>query len=79
MTISNKQSFNFVFLFGLIIFVGLNENNSYSVELIRIETRNIPTGPPSTEEEHIQMEKYKELYRIALIRSAMGGAKKIHS
>ena len=57
----------------------MNENNSYSVELIRIETRNIPTGPPSTEEEHILMEKYKELYRIALIRSAMGGAKNIHS
>ena len=56
----------------------MNENNSYSVELIRIETRNIPTGPPSTEEEHILMEKYKELYRIALIRSAMGGAKNIH-
>ena len=36
------------------------------------------TGPPSTEEEHILMEKYKELYRIALIRSAMGGAKNIH-
>ena len=57
----------------------MNENNSYSVELIRIESRNIPTGPPSTEEEHIQMEKYKEIYLIALIRSAMGGAKKIHS
>lgn len=57
----------------------MNENNSYPVELIRIETWKIPTGPPSTEEEHILMEKYKEIYRIALIRSAMGGAKKIHS
>ena len=57
----------------------MNENNSYPVELLRIETRKIPTGPPLTEEEHIQMEKYKELYRIALIRSAMGGAKSIHS
>ncbi len=57
----------------------MNENNSYSVELIRIETRKIPTGPPLTEEEHIQMEKYKETYVTALIRSAMGGAKKIHS
>lgn len=57
----------------------MNENNSYTTELIRIETRNIPTGPPSTEEEHILMEKYKELYRIALIRSAMGGTKNIHS
>ena len=57
----------------------MNENNSYPVELIRIETRKIPTGPPLTEEEHIQMEKYKELYRSALIRSAMGGAKSIHS
>ena len=56
----------------------MNENNSYPVELIRIETRKIPTGPPLTEEEHIQMEKYKEIYRIALIRSAMGGVKGIH-
>ena len=56
----------------------MNENISYSVELLRIETRKIPTGPPLTEEEHIQMEKYKEIYRIALIRSAMGGAKNIH-
>lgn len=56
----------------------MDENNSYTVELIRIETRNIPTGPPSTEEEHILMEKYKEIYRIALIRSAMGGVKGIH-
>jgi len=56
----------------------MNENNSYSVELIRIETRKIPTGSPLTEEEHIQMEKYKEIYRIALIRSAMGGVKGIH-
>lgn len=56
----------------------MNENNSYPVELIRIETRKIPTGPPLTEEEHIQMEKYKDLYRIALIRSAMGGVKGIH-
>jgi hypothetical protein len=57
----------------------MNENNSYSVETIRIETRKIPTGPPLTEEEHIQMEKYKEIYRIHLLRSAMGGAKNIHS
>jgi hypothetical protein len=57
----------------------MNENNSYTTELIRIETLNIPTGPPSTEEEHILMEKYKEIYRIALIRSAMGGVKGIHS
>lgn len=56
----------------------MNENNSYPVELIRIETRKIPTGPPLTEEEHIQMEKYKDLYRIPLIRSAMGGVKGIH-
>lgn len=71
-------SSNFVLLFLLIIFVVMNENNSYSVETIRIETRKIPTGPPSTEEEHILMEKYKEIYRIALIRSAMGGVKGIH-
>ena len=57
----------------------MNENNSYSVELIRIETRNIPTGPPSTKEEHILMEKYKEIYSTALIRSAMGGVEGIHS
>ena len=56
----------------------MEENNQYTVELIRIETRKIPTGPPSTEEEHILMEKYKEIYRIALIRSAMGGVKGIH-
>ena len=58
--------------------MGMNEKNSYSVELIRIETRNIPTSPPSTVEEQILMEKYKEIYRIALIRSAMGGVKGIH-
>ena len=56
----------------------MNENNSYPVELIRIETWKIPTGPPSTEEEHILMEKYKEIYRTHLIRSAMGGVKGIH-
>ena len=56
----------------------MNENNSYSVELIRIETRNIPTSRPLTNEDEILMEKYKEIYRIALIRSAMGGAKNIH-
>ena len=56
----------------------MNENNSYPVELIRIETWKIPTGPPSTEEEHILMEKYKEIYRIHLLRSAMGGVKGIH-
>lgn len=69
---------NFVLLFLLIIFMGMNEKNSYSVETIRIETRKIPTSRPSTVEEHILMEKYKEIYRIALIRSAMGGVKGIH-
>ena len=57
----------------------MNENNQYTVELIRIETRNIPTSRPSTEEEHILMDKYKEIYRNHLIRSAMGGSKQIHS
>ena len=56
----------------------MNENNSYPVELIRIETRKIPTGPPLTKEEEIAMENYKEIYRIHLLRSAMGGAKGIH-
>ena len=56
----------------------MNENNSYSVELIQIETRNIPTIPPESKEDNILMEKYKEIYRIALIRSAMGGVKGIH-
>ncbi len=55
------------------------ENNSYSVELIRIETRNIPTSRPLTKEDEILMEEYKEIYRFHLIRSAMGGAKGIHS
>ena len=72
-------SSNFVFLFILIIFVVMNENNSYSVETIRIETRKIPTSMPLSKQEEILMDQYKELYRIHLIRSAMGGAKKIHS
>lgn len=66
------------FLFLLIIFVGMNENNSYSVETIRIETRRIPPIPPLCKEHDILLEQYKELYRIHLIRSAMGGAKGIH-
>ena len=57
----------------------MNENNSYSVETIRIETRKIPPIPPLCKEHDILLEQYKELYRIHLIRSAMGGAKKIHS
>lgn len=56
----------------------MNENNSYTVELIRIETRNIPTSRPLTKEDEILMENYKEIYRIHLIRSAMGGNKSIH-
>ena len=57
----------------------MKENNSYTVELIRIETRNIPRVPHISKEDNILMERYKELYRIHLIRSAMGGAKGIHS
>ena len=56
----------------------MNENNPYTVELIRIETRNIPTIPPITKEDNILMEKYKEIYHIHLLRSAMGGDKGIH-
>ena len=56
----------------------MNENNSYSVETIRIETRKIPPIPPLCKEHDILLEQYKELYRIHLIRSAMGGAKGIH-
>ena len=57
----------------------MDENNSYTVELIRIETRKIPTIPPLIKEDEILMERYKELYLIHLIRSAMGGVKGIHS
>ena len=57
----------------------MNENNSYTTELIRIETRKIPTSRPLTKEDEILMENYIEIYRIALIRSAMGGTKGIHS
>ena len=57
----------------------MNENNSYTVELIRIETRKIPTSRPLTKEDEILMEQYKDIYRIHLLRSAMGGDKGIHS
>ena len=56
----------------------MKENNQYTVELIRIETRKIPTSRPLTKEDEILMEQYKELYRVHLIRSAIGGAKNIH-
>ena len=56
----------------------MEENNSYTVELIRIDTRNIPRIPPITKEDEILMENYKEIYRIHLLRSAMGGDKGIH-
>ena len=56
----------------------MNENNPYTVELIRIETRNIPKIPPISKEDNILMEKYKEIYRIHLLRSAMGGDVGIH-
>ena len=56
----------------------MNENNQYTVELIRIETRNIPRIPPISKEDNILMENYKELYRTHLLRSAMGGDKGIH-
>ena len=56
----------------------MNENNSYTVELIRIETRKIPPIPPLCKEHDILLEQYKELYRVHLIRSAMGGDKSIH-
>ena len=56
----------------------MEENNSYTVELIRIDTRNIPRIPPITKEDDLSMEQYKEVYRIHLFRSAMGGSEKIH-
>jgi hypothetical protein len=56
----------------------MNENNSYTTELIRIETRKIPPIPPLCKEHDILLEQYKELYRVHLIRSAMGGDKGIH-
>lgn len=56
----------------------MEENNQYTVELIRVETRKIPTSRPSSKQEEILMDQYKELYRIHLLRSAMGGAKNIH-
>lgn len=57
----------------------MEENNQYTVELIRVETRNIPRVPPISKEDNILMERYKELYLIHLIRSRMGGTKGIHS
>lgn len=56
----------------------MEENNSYTVELIRIDTRNIPRIPPITKEDDLLMEQYKEVYRIHLFRSAMGGNLGIH-
>ena len=56
----------------------MKENNQYTVELIRIETRNIPRIPPITKEDDLLMEQYKEVYRIHLFRSAMGGNEGIH-